>query len=234
MSTLSTIRRAGATGAVALAALLAGCASLNSVRSTVATYGTWPADTRPGTYAFERLPSQDANPKRQLSLENAAAQALATAGFQPAAEGAKSDVTVQIGARIERFEASPWDDPLWFPGRRHFGGWGPGPGPWFAPYGPYYGGGPYGPYWRPWGPGSDQYLREVALLIRDSASGKPLYEARANNDGITEGGDRLLSAMFIAALSDFPRAEAKAHDVVVPMTAVPSAAPLPAPAASAG
>ncbi|MEP6506480.1 MAG: DUF4136 domain-containing protein, partial [Betaproteobacteria bacterium] len=89
--------------ALAGAALLAGCASLHSVDASVATFGAWPADVAPGTSAFDRLPSQQANMPRQQSLENAAAQALAVAGFRPVADGARPAVMVQIGARIERF-----------------------------------------------------------------------------------------------------------------------------------
>jgi hypothetical protein len=52
---------------------------------------------------------------------------------------------------------------------------------------------------------SPQYDREVALLIRDRASGQPLYETRATNDGgYTSGGTALLAAMYEAALKDFP------------------------------
>ncbi|MDH5541307.1 MAG: DUF4136 domain-containing protein, partial [Rhizobacter sp.] len=83
-------------------ALLGGCASLNTVRSEVVTYGAWPAERKPGRYAFERLPSQQANAVRQAELEAAAARALAAAGFTAAPDAAQADVIVQIGARISR------------------------------------------------------------------------------------------------------------------------------------
>ena len=217
--------------ALAGAALLAGCASLHSVDTSVATFGAWPADVAPGTYAFDRLPSQEANPPRQQALENAAAMALAGAGFKPAAEGAKPAVMIQIGARTERFEQAPWDDPFWWGGPRRFGygGWGA----------PYAGGfGPWGPYglhhgvWAPFPPQPDIYLHEVALLIRDASTGKALYETRASTDGYSSGGDRLLAAMFDASMKDFPRTNDKAHTVRVELPMVPSAMPA-APAASA-
>jgi hypothetical protein len=227
MTRIKTPQRFLAIAAVASAALLAGCASLHSVDTSVATFGAWPADAAPGTYAVERLPSQQANPQRQQSIENAAAQALAGAGFKPAAEGAKPAVIVQIGARIQRFEASPWDDPFWFSGRHRFGY----PGPWMGPYGPYGWGGFRHGYWGGW-PQPDVYLREVGLLIRDGATGKPLYETRASSDGTTDGGDRLLAAMFDASMKDFPQANAKVHNIRVELPMVPSAA-APDPAASA-
>ena len=136
---------------VAGAALLAGCASFHTVSSSVATYGTWPADMAPGTYTFDRLPSQQANLQRQQSLEAAAAQALGSAGFRPAAEGDKASVTVQLGARIERYEVSPWNDPYW-------GYWGVG----FHHHGypGWYGPGWYGPGW--YGPGYGQAMVATA------------------------------------------------------------------------
>jgi len=215
-----------AIAAVTAAALLAGCASLRSVDASVASYGSWPAGSAPGTYAFERLPSQETHPQRQQALENAAVPALAAAGFTPAPAGTKPALIVQIGARTERFEQSPWDDPFWWgPSRR----W--GYAAWNSPYG-----GPWGPYgWRrgPFVglPPPDVYLHEVALLIRDAGTGKPLYETRASSDGYSDGGDRMLAAMFDASLKDFPRTNDKAHVVRVPLPMVPSAV-VPAPAAS--
>ena len=103
MSIIKSTQRLVALAALSGAALLAGCASMHSVDTSVATFGAWPADATPGTYAFDRLPSQEKNLQRQQSLENAAAQALAVAGFRPAADGDKPAVMIQIGARIERF-----------------------------------------------------------------------------------------------------------------------------------
>jgi len=231
MTLIHRLQRLSSIATVAAAAALAGCASMNQVDAQVATFGAWPANATPGTYAFDRLPSQQARPQRQQAVENAAAQALANAGFRPVPDGARPDVMVQIGARTERFEQAPWDDPFWWGGPRRFGyaGW--------APYGPY---GPWGPYgfhhgiWAPFPPQPDIYLHEVALLIRDAGTGKALYETRASTDGYSSGGDRLLAAMFDASMKDFPQTNDKAHTVRVELPMVPSAGPAaPAPAASA-
>ena len=181
--------------ALALAAALAGCAGMNTVTSEVATYGDWPAGRPPGSYAFERLPSQQVNAGRQANLEAAAARALESAGFSAASSPAQADVIVQIGARISRTEISPWDDPLWWR-------WG-------------------GTYWRhpAWRSRAafyadfhsgwyTRYERNVALLLRDRATGKPLYEAHAQTDGSTVGDTALLGSMFEAAMKDFPAAGA--------------------------
>lgn len=233
MTVVQSTQRLLSAAALAGAALLAGCASLHTVDTSVATFGAWPADVTPGTYAFDRLPSQQANMQRQQSLENAAAQALAEAGFRPAADGTKPAVMVQIGARTERFEQAPWDDPFWWGGPRRFGyaGWA-SPGP-FGPWGPY---GHHRGLWAPFPPAPDIYLHEVALLIRDASTGKALYETRATTDGYSSGGDRLLAAMFDASMKDFPRTNDKAHNVRVELPMVPSAmpsAPPPALASSA-
>jgi hypothetical protein len=185
-----------------VAAVLAGCAALNSVTSEVISYSEWPADRKPGRYAFERLPSQKANAQRTAELEGVAARALEKAGFTAAADPAQADVIVQIGARVTRTEISPWDDPLW---------WRWGAGYWRAPAwrpsrGPYY---PY-PYWSlradVW---STRYERSVAVLIRDRATNTPLFESHAQNEGGTSGGAAMLGAMFEAALTDFPAIGAK-------------------------
>ena len=81
-----------------LAATLAlgGCAALKSVSSDVSSFGDWPVERKPGTYAFERLPSQQARAEETASLEAAAQGALAKAGFAPAAAGQEPEVLVQL------------------------------------------------------------------------------------------------------------------------------------------
>lgn len=193
--------------AIVLAATFSGCAGLNTVTSEVATYGDWPAGRQPGSYAFERLPSQQAQAARQAALEASATRALEAAGFTAAPDPAQADVIVQIGARISRTEYWPWDDPLWW---RWGAGYWRGPtwragwrGPYYPGaylYGGFYGGF-YGSYYGGW---YTRYERSVALLLRDRSSGTPLYEAHALTDGNTAGDDALLAAMFEAALTGFP------------------------------
>lgn len=179
-------------GAAAAAALLGlgGCAGLRTVASEVSSFGEWPAGRAPGSYAFERLPSQQARAADTERLEALARPALAKAGFQPVADGREPDVLVQVGARSTRTDRGPWDDPLWW--RGGFGSW---------RYGPWPGTG-WG--WSVHTP-TPRFEREVAVLIRDRASGKPLFEARATNEGTAQGDEALAGAMFQAALADFPR-----------------------------
>jgi len=205
-------------GLLAAALWLSGCASLNSVQSEVSTYGQWPAGRAAGSFAIERLPSQQTpeTAPEQTELEEGAAAALQRAGFAPVADGAQPDVVVQIGARITRQDRLGWDDPFWWRGpyasRWGLAGW-PGPA-WYGPYG--YGGFGYGPFGPArYGFASSDYLREVVLLIRDRASGAPLYEAHARSDGLNAGGNPVLAAMFTAALQGFPAVQPAPHPVQV-------------------
>ncbi|MBQ0930008.1 DUF4136 domain-containing protein [Ideonella sp. 4Y16] len=186
--------------AVLGAAALSGCASLNTFSGEVSSFGDWPAGRAPGSFAFERLPSQQQDPEEQGRLERLATVALQAKGFQPAAPGAKPDVVVQVGARISRQTRSPWDDPLWWrfgPGVRWYGPW----SGWSS--------------WR-WSNALDpEYGREVALLLRDGPSGTPLYEARASNAGATPGNDKLLEALFLLSMNDFPAARGEPHSASV-------------------
>ena len=166
---------------------LAGCATMNEMSADVSTFGEWPAGRAPGTYAFERLPSQQLRADRARLIEDSARRALDGAGFTPAAEGQASEYVVQLGARVSATEAY-YDDPFWWRGGLYAHR--------FARPWPYYGFG--------LGMPTVTYEREVALLIRDRKSGQPLYETRASNDGGSPSMASLLPAMFEAAMKDFP------------------------------
>lgn len=200
--------------ALAAGLALAGCAAMRSLDSDVSSYSQWPAERKPATYAFERLPSQQARSEQQQLLEDAARPAVEGAGFRPAADPKAADVTVQLGARITATDRSPFDDPFW---------WGPG----LHPPIPYARGGRvfWGPGWRyPWGSGWDStgYEREVALLIRDRSTGQPLYEASAVSDGYAPMLATALPAMFAAALKDFPSGGANPRRVTIEIKPAPS------------
>jgi hypothetical protein len=203
-----TLTRAAAL--TAAAALLGACAALNSVTSDVSSFGDWPAGRAPGSYAFERLPSQQAQAADAEALEQAAAPALAKAGFAPVAAGQEPDVLVQLGSRFTRSLPAAWDDPFWWRG-----GWGMGWGR--HRYGPW-----LGPSWSmSMTLQSPRYETEVALLLRDRASGQPLYEAHAAIDGYSRADPAIVGAMFQATLADFPRPALSPRRVTVALTAAP-------------
>ena len=194
------------TGLLAATAVLAGCAGVRTVSSEVSSYGEWPEGRTPGSYAFERLPSQQAQAADAERLEAAAAVALAKVGFKPVDNGKEPDVLVQVGARDSRFVVQPWDDPLWW--RGGFGYW--RHGPWGSPR------------WAL----SMRYdfprvETQVGLLLRDRASGKPLYETRAASESNVRADSVTLGAMFEAAMMDFPRLGMNPRRVVVELPPAP-------------
>jgi hypothetical protein len=197
-------RRLASAILLAAAMVTGGCATLRSVHSEVTSHARWPAERKPGSFQFERLPSQQAAGEEQRQLEVAAARALQAAGFVPAAEGATPDVRVQVGARIGR-STTPWVDD------RLYGSWG-----W-----PYARGAWIGPG-STWGLGlgwrlgdTPRWDREVALLLRDGRTGTPLYETRAVSEGGGGFSASLMAALFEAALRDFPQPPAGTRAVRV-------------------
>ena len=198
--------------------VLGGCAAMNTLHNEVSTFGAWPAERKPASFVFERLPSQQAHPERQQMLEDAALGALTGAGFAPATDAKDAEYLMQLGARVALDD--PWFDsnPMFWRGGLRYGvgyGYGRGYGRW--------GHGPWGPGFGPgFGYGSStSFERDVALLIRDRKTGELLYEARASNSGPSATIDRLLQPMFRAALQDFPATSPEPHTVTVPLSVTP-------------
>jgi hypothetical protein len=218
MAPYATARQAGW---LLAAALLTGCAGTGALRSEVSSFGDWPPDRRRGSYTFERLPSQQAQAPVQDALEAAVRPALANAGFKPAAEGSEPDLVVQVAGRILRTDPGYWADPFWWRGN-YYGGfrrgfWG---GPGWAGYG-------WGGYGYGYGYGyAPSYSSEVVVLMRDRASAKPLYEARASTD-LASTSPAILRALFEAALKDFPATGINPRSVTVTLPAAPSASQPP-------
>jgi hypothetical protein len=67
--------------------------------SDVTAYSQWAITRKPSTYAFDRVPAQQARTERQQEIEDAARGALEAAGFTPVADSTGADVVVQVGAR---------------------------------------------------------------------------------------------------------------------------------------
>jgi hypothetical protein len=202
---------------VTFALLLGGCAAFNSLHTEVSTYGAWPADRKPSTYAFERLPSQQVHPDREPMLENAARSALEATGFHAVSDPQQADYLMQVGAKVSSSDPWIYNDPLFWRGGWAYGRWGRGPygggfGGFSGPFDPGYGGAyGFGAYDR-------TFDREVALIIRDRKTGQLLYEARASSSGPSPAFDYLLPAMFSAALSDFPSTGPNPRQVTVPLS----------------
>jgi hypothetical protein len=186
--------------AVIAGALLAGCSSMRIVDSQVAAFSKLEALPAATSWRFERLPSQqnlqEVQAARQSKLEAMAAQELAKLGFKPQAEneGAAAKYSVQLSARIQRLDRGPLDDP--------WRGYGVGlPGRDYVVtssgrviYSPVF---PSLP--PPW------YVREVGLIIRDTADNRVVYETKAQHEGRWADDEAVLPAMFAAALQGFPK-----------------------------
>jgi hypothetical protein len=200
---------------VALATVLTGCAA-TSVVSQVSAYGPWPEASKPGAYAFERLPSQAAQGADQARLEAAAEPALSKRGFHRVDQIERAQYTVQIDASV-RTEPRVRHDPLLAPYGMHPGHVGPG-----QPF-----------FWRPgvggwWGPGGSGLslslaleppwvTLDVRLLIRDRRDGRVLYETQATHDRVGSIDEAVLPYVFEAALDGFPRPPAGRRVVTVPL-----------------
>jgi hypothetical protein len=75
------------------------------------SHGDWPADRKPGSYAFERLPSQQAQAAEADALEAPPAGGAAEGRLRARGRRQEPDVLVQLGARTGRADLSPWSDP---------------------------------------------------------------------------------------------------------------------------
>lgn len=178
--------------ALLAAAMLSGCAGLRAVPVEVRAFGNWPAGQAPATFAFERLPSQQANAERQGEIEAAAALALQAAGFKPA-DAATAQVLVEVHAGA-RQSGSLVDD-HWGPAGR-FGFY----GPW--PYG-------FGMVYQ-----APIIEYQADLLMRGRTDHAVVYEGHARHERV---GSALpsIKPLFDAALKFFPQSSNGAQTVSV-------------------
>lgn len=211
--------------------LATGCAAPKQITPQAASYGSWPSEREPGTFAFERLPSQQTRPAQQDKLEAAATAALERAGFKPAASAAEADVIVVAGSRLTTVAVRDYWD--WDP-RFSLRG--------FVGYGSHRCCRRFG-FGGAWGypgfyPNTSASILEVTLTMRDRKSQQVIHEARARYDRPWDN-PKLVEALFDASLTGFPTPAAP-RTVTVPLQAgegtddTPDAAPAtPAPAAPA-
>jgi hypothetical protein len=193
--------------------LMAGCAGApRLIDRDVQIFVTGSAPARPALIRFERLPSQT-DLTAQDRIEALAAVALAKVGLTPAplvsgaiagtAAAAPSaryavQVSVQITAILSPY-ASTTVGGFW--GRRHQ--WGS-----------------FGMSMEP------SWVRHaVHLLLRDSASGQPVYETSAFFDGPWVDSANLLPVILDAALQGYPNPPAGPRKVTIELSGDVSEAP---------
>ena len=184
--------------------VLAGCAGLQRVDNTVQSFARWDAPSGatasapgkapapPQHYRFERLPSQRDGSLAvgQDQLEALTRAALATRGWAPSVTDADARWTVQVTASTVRTVRDPWSDP--WGGWRFHGQIVAGNGHVF-----------FSPMFA-FPPDPPGYRRQVSLLVRDTGSGRVVYETRADHESRWNSAPELWQAMVEAALRDFP------------------------------
>jgi hypothetical protein len=203
--------------ALVCALLLSACAGLRVVDNDVVSFAQWPnaAPPAPGPssrYRFERLPSQQSGlPQSGISgmeltqdqIETIARTALDKFGWQnmPAA----ASFNVQVSATTRYAQRNPYNSPA-------YGGFGG-----FGNSGISIGGGTAGSFIGfsfPLGRSEPSlYLREVSIVVRDAASNAVAFESRATHSGIWNDPQKVLPAMFEAALQGFPTPPAGARRI---------------------
>ncbi|HEY9097015.1 MAG TPA: DUF4136 domain-containing protein [Hydrogenophaga sp.] len=182
---------------------LSACASAYRVDNQVESFPRWTDGSNtqvpapPQTYRFERLPSQSTGSAAQSTdqLERWAQDALQPLGWTLAANAGTAPWTVEITGTGVRLPRAPWEDP-WYQDR--YG--------WFGQINVGIGSGGSGIFWSPWMMRTEMpyYQRRVAIVIRDSASGRVVYETSAAHDGRWNSTPELWRAMISAALEGFP------------------------------
>lgn len=192
-------------GTLALATALSGCASLNTLNVEVTSYSRWPvdraADAGGGTYAFERLPSQQGD-AGQDEVEAAARTALAAVGLRAAPDPAQAGLRVEAAysTAISAVVRDRRDGALWWGGAY--------PGPWGRGF---------------WGPGlsigfgfdTPVFEHRVDLVLRDGRSREVLYETHARHERVGNMRAALLRPLMQAALTGFPNPPAGPRPVSV-------------------
>jgi hypothetical protein len=203
--------------ALVCALLLSACAGLRVVDNDVVSFAQWPnaAPPAPGPssrYRFERLPSQQSGlPQSGISgmaltqdqIETIARTALDKFGWQnmPAA----ASFNVQVSATTRYAQRNPYNSPA-YGGLGGFGGSGISIGGGTA--------GSFIGFSFPLGLSEPSlYLREVSIVVRDAASNAVTFESRATHSGIWNDPQKVLPAMFEAALQGFPTPPAGARRI---------------------
>jgi Domain of unknown function (DUF4136) len=212
--------------ALVLLLLTTGCASTRLIESQVTTFTQLATAPAGATYKFDRLPSQQLDAQRQDQQEAIAQAALDKIGLQRVGDAPGSPAAryrVQMALSMQRTDGVPWDgwgvpvgnvgsayvsigvSPGFYYGHRHGHGHG------------YVGGFALWPH-APWGygyPAQVYFVREVSLVLRDTASGQAVYETRARHAGRWADSAAVLPAMLDAALQGFPAPPAGVRNVTI-------------------
>ncbi len=183
--------------AILLSALLTGCGGMRLVETDVNVLSTLQASAlaaNGGLFRFERLPSQQAQPRVQAELEAIVEAALAKTAMRRAVDPTLVRYSVLATARTSAFLLN--DDGALLPIGAGHGGVQVAVGI----------GGPSRSLAIMWPMMGVTYLyhSEVTLLMRDLQSTQIVFETRAAHEGPWADRMVIYAAMFDAALRDFP------------------------------
>ena len=169
--------------------LLTGCASLRQVDAQVQASAAHGGLVPGASYRFERLPLQ-AGQATTERVEALAETALTQVGLVRQDHTARYSVLPSV--RIQPYTTDVWGDPysraMYPPGQIIIGTGNTGT-------------------MVGWGmrmPATTAYRYEISLLLRDLGTGQVVYEARAAHESTWRDSERILPALFRAALQDFP------------------------------
>ena len=180
---------------VLISLALTACGTTRLIDSDVRSFGPTkaaPATNGPQFYRFERLPSQQANASAQDGLEALAVPVLAQRGLVLDARAAR--LTVELRMAVETVNrVGGW--------RAERGLFGSGNGLWSEPLA------------LTMQPPLHRYT--VQLLLRDAADKTVVFESSAQHEGLWSDRDKVLPAVLMAALRDFPEGMAQTQRVLV-------------------
>ena len=178
-----------------LAALLSACATARLIDSQVRSFRpeqTAPSNDAPLRYRFDRLPSQQVAADAQDKLESLAVPVLAQRGLVLDASAAR--VTVELRVTVDTVtRVGGW--------RAEHGLFGAGNGLWPPPL---------SMSLEP-----PLYRYTVQLLLRDAADKSVVFESGAQHEGPWPDRDKVVPAVLLAALRDFPAGAALPQRVLV-------------------
>ncbi len=189
-------RRAASLCVLLLTSLaLTACGTTRLIDSDVRSFGSAkaaPATNGPQFYRFERLPSQQAKASAQDSLEALAAPVLAQRGLVLDAGAAR--FTVELRTSVEAFNrVAGW--------RAEHGLFGAGYGMWSEPLA--------------LNVAPALYRYTVQLLLRDATDKSVVFESSAQHEGPWSDHSKVLPAVLMAALRDFPAGAEHTQRVLV-------------------
>lgn len=180
---------------VLISLALTACGTTRLIDSNVRSFGSTnaaPATNGPQSYRFERLPSQQANASAQDGLEALAAPVLAQRGLVLDASAAR--LTVELRMSVDTVNrVGGW--------RAEHGLFGSGNGLWSQPLA------------LSLEPALYRYT--VQLLLRDATDKSVVFESSAQHEGPWSDRDKVLPAVLMAALRDFPEGMAQTQRVLV-------------------